>query len=102
MLAARMHAYKEPLVVEEIKVPEVSPEEVLVRVGGAGMCRSDVQLVDGYFAEALKPKLPITLGHEIAGLVAELGDRVPRSAQFAISDQVVVAAGWGDGTCKPQ
>src|SRR5215471_1094285 len=100
MLAARMHEYHKPLVLEDIKVPEISPEEVLVRVGGAGMCRSDVQLVDGYFAEALKPKLPITPGHEIAGLVAVLGDRVPASAQLAIGDQVVVAAGWGDGICR--
>ena len=100
MLAARMHAYKQPLVIEEVKIPEISPDEVLVRVGGAGMCRSDVQLVDGYFAEALKQELPITPGHEIAGLVAALGDRVPTSAQLAIGDQVVVAAGWGDGICR--
>src|SRR5262249_29234060 len=39
------------------------------------MCRSDVQLVDGYFAEALNPEFPITSGHEIARLVAALGDR---------------------------
>lgn len=100
MLAARMHGYKQPLVVEEIKIPEISPDEVLVCVGGAGMCRSDVQLVDGYFAEVLKPQLPITPGHEIAGLVAALGERVPASALLAIGDQVVVAAGWGDGTCR--
>jgi alcohol dehydrogenase, propanol-preferring len=100
MLAARMYGYKKPLVLEDIKVPEISADEVLVRVGGAGMCRSDVQLVDGYFAEALQMKFPITPGHEIAGLVEALGDRVPESAQLAIGDQVVVAAGWGDGTCR--
>ena len=100
MLAARMHSYKKPLVIEEIEDPEISPDEVLVRVGGAGMCRSDVQLVDGYFADALKPNLPITPGHEIAGLVAAVGDHVPTSAQLAIGDQVVVAAGWGDGICR--
>jgi alcohol dehydrogenase, propanol-preferring len=100
MQAARMYAYKQPLVLEDIRVPEISPDEVLVRVGGAGMCRSDVQLVDGYFAQALEPVLPITLGHEIAGLVTALGDRVPASAQLAIGDQVVVAAGWGDGICR--
>jgi alcohol dehydrogenase, propanol-preferring len=65
MVAARMHGYKQPLVIEEVKIPETLPDEVLVRVGGAGMCRSNVQLVDGYFVEALKPKLPITPGHEI-------------------------------------
>lgn len=100
MLAARMHGYNTPLVLEDIKVPEILPDQVLVSVGGAGMCRSDVQLIDGYFAEALHTKFPITPGHEIAGLVAALGDRVPASAQLAIGDQVVVAAGWGDGICR--
>lgn len=100
MLAARMHDYKKPLVLEDIKVPDILSDQVLVKVGGAGMCRSDVQLVDGYFAGALKLKFPITPGHEIAGLVAALGGRVPESTQLAIGDQVVVAAGWGDGICR--
>src|SRR6516165_11373976 len=100
MLAARMHGYKQPLVLEEIEIPNILPDQVLVRVGGAGMCRSDVQLVDGYFAEALKVSFPITPGHEIAGLVAAVGKQVPQSAQLAIGDQVVVATGWGDGTCR--
>ena len=69
MLAARMHGYKQPLVLDEIKTPEISPDQVLVRVGGCGMCRSDVQLIDGWFPEALIRSFPITPGHEIAGLV---------------------------------
>jgi alcohol dehydrogenase, propanol-preferring len=93
MLAARMHGYRQPLVLEEVNIPEISSDQVLVRVGGAGMCRSDVQLIDGYFQEALKPKFPITPGHEIAGLVEALGERVPETAQLAVGDQVVVSAG---------
>jgi propanol-preferring alcohol dehydrogenase len=100
MRAARMHGYKQPLVLEDIKVPELAPDQVMVRVGGAGMCRSDVQLIDGYFEVALKPAFPITPGHEIAGLITSLGDEVPQSAQLAIGDQVVVSPGWGDGTCR--
>ena len=100
MLAARMHGYKQQLVLEDIKIPTILPDQVLVRVGGAGMCRSDVQLVDGYFEVALKVSFPITPGHEIAGLVAAVGERVPESAHLAVGDQVVVAAGWGDGTCR--
>jgi alcohol dehydrogenase, propanol-preferring len=100
MLAARMHGYRQPLVLEEIDIPEISSDQVLVRVGGAGMCRSDVQLIDGYFQDAIKPKFPITPGHEIAGLVEAFGDRVPETAQLAVGDQVVVSAGWGDGTCR--
>jgi D-arabinose 1-dehydrogenase-like Zn-dependent alcohol dehydrogenase len=46
MLAARMHGYKRPLVLEEVNIPEISSDQVLVRIGGAGMCRSDVQLSD--------------------------------------------------------
>jgi propanol-preferring alcohol dehydrogenase len=100
MLAARMHEYHKPLVLEDIKVPEILPEQALVRVGGSGMCRSDVQLIDGYFSEGLKMNFPITPGHEIAGLVAAIGDRAPQTAQLAIGDQVVVATGWGDGICR--
>lgn len=100
MLAARMHAYKQPLVLEDIRIPEIAPDQVLVRVGGAGMCRSDVQLIDGYFESALHSTFPLTPGHEIAGLVSAIGDRVPESAKLAVGDQVVVATGWGDGICR--
>ncbi|WP_255551507.1 NAD(P)-dependent alcohol dehydrogenase [Granulicella sp. dw_53] len=95
-----MHNYKQPLVLEEVKIPEISPDQVLVRVGGAGMCRSDVQLIDGYFREAVELKFPITPGHEIAGLVEAIGDRVPEMAHLAVGDQVAVSAGWGDGICR--
>jgi propanol-preferring alcohol dehydrogenase len=100
MLAARMHGYKQPLIIEDVKVPEILPDQALVRIGGVGMCRSDVQLIDGYFADALKVTFPITPGHEIAGLITAIGDRVPEGARLAIGDQVVVAAGWGDGICR--
>src|SRR5262244_276747 len=98
MLAARMYGYNKPLVLEDIKVPEILPNQVLVKVGGAGMCRSDVQLIDGYFP--LRFDFPITQGHEISGSVAALGDEVPETAQLAVGDHVVVAPGWGDGTCR--
>src|SRR5215831_4711631 len=100
MLAARMYGYKQPLVLEEIETPDISPTQVLVRVGGAGMCRSDVQLIDGYFQDAIKPAFPITPGHEIAGSVEAVGSNVPETAKLAVGDQVVVAAGWGDGICR--
>ena len=100
MRAARMYAYKQPLVLEEIETPNISLTQVLVRVGGAGMCRSDVQLIDGYFQDAIKPTFPITPGHEIAGSVEAVGSNVPETAKLAVGDQVVVAAGWGDGICR--
>ena len=45
MRAARMHGYHEPLRLEEIPVPDVGPDEVLIKVAAAGMCRSDFQQI---------------------------------------------------------
>jgi alcohol dehydrogenase, propanol-preferring len=49
MRAARMYGYQQPLRIEEVPVPDIEPDEILVKVAAAGMCRSDYQLVDGYF-----------------------------------------------------
>ncbi|MEU7768738.1 NAD(P)-dependent alcohol dehydrogenase [Nocardia sp. NPDC049190] len=100
MRAARMHGYKEPLRLEEIPVPDFGPEEVLVKVGGAGVCRSDFQMIDGYFADSLTLEFPVTPGHEIAGWVDGIGAEVPKSAGLAEGDQVVVESCWGDGVCR--
>jgi propanol-preferring alcohol dehydrogenase len=100
MRAARMYGYKQPLVLEDVKRPEISADQVLVRVEAAGMCRTDFQLVDGYFKEGFNLAFPATPGHEIAGSVEELGAGVPPGANLAIGDQVIVVGGWGDGTCR--
>ncbi len=47
MRAARMYGYHEPLRLEEISVPDIGSDEVLIKVAAAGMCSSDFQLVDG-------------------------------------------------------
>lgn len=100
MRAARMYGYKQPLRLEEIDVPAPAPEEVLVRVGGAGMCRTDFQLVDGYFDNGLDMDFPITPGHEVAGWVDGVGSAVPKAAGLSEGDQVVVFGSWGDGSCR--
>lgn len=53
MLAARMYEHKQPLVLEDIKIPEITPDQVLVRVGAAGLRRSEARLIDGYLRSAL-------------------------------------------------
>src|SRR5262249_4750010 len=65
-----------------------------------GMCRSDVQLIDGYFRPYADIPTPITPGHEITGVIHRMGDLVRRAAGLAEGDHVVVAPGWGDGTCR--
>jgi alcohol dehydrogenase, propanol-preferring len=52
MRAARMHAYNEPLRLEEIPVPDIGPGEVPTKVAAAGMCRSGFQQIEGYSREA--------------------------------------------------
>jgi propanol-preferring alcohol dehydrogenase len=64
------------------------------------MCRSDVQLVDGYFRKYADIPTPITPGHEITGVVYKFGGLVPKSSGLEEGDHVVVAPGWGDGTCR--
>lgn len=100
MLAVRMHEYNKPLVLEEVPVPDIKPDEILVKVTAAGMCRTDVQLLDGYFLKYANLPLPLTPGHEIAGIVHKIGSLVSGSAGFEIGDQVVVVGGWGDGICR--
>jgi alcohol dehydrogenase, propanol-preferring len=82
--AARMYGYNEPLRLEEIPVPDIGTDEVLIKVA-AGMCRSDFQLMNGCFREGLPVSFPITPGHEVAGTIAAVGADVPQSARLAVS-----------------
>lgn len=100
MRAARMYGYHQPLRLEDIPIPDPGPDDVLVKVGGAGMCRTDFQLVDGYFREGLKLEFPATPGHEIAGWIAGVGRNVPKAAGITDGDLIVVDGGWGDETCR--
>ena len=67
MRAARMYGYKQPLVLEDVTVPDMAADEVLIKVTAAGMCRTDAQLLDGYFKDYHPLTFPMTPGHEIAG-----------------------------------
>jgi propanol-preferring alcohol dehydrogenase len=100
MKAARMHEYGKALILEDIPIPNIQPDEILVNVKACGMCRSDVQLIDGYFRKYADIPTPITLGHEITGVVSKIGSIVPKASRFGEGDHVVVAPGWGDGTCR--
>ena len=58
MQAARMYGYKEPLRIDEVPVPKPGPDEILLKVAACGMCRSDYQLVDGYFKGPFPVEFP--------------------------------------------
>jgi NAD+-dependent secondary alcohol dehydrogenase Adh1 len=98
MKAVRLHAYHELPVVEEVPEPTVTgPFDVLVRVGGAGVCRTDLHIVEGQWAEAMDPPLPYTLGHENAGWVAEVGSAV---SSVAVGDTVILHPTPTCGLCR--
>jgi alcohol dehydrogenase, propanol-preferring len=78
----------------EVPVPEPGPGQVLVKVGGAGACHSDLHLMEA--PPDRLPRLPFTIGHENAGWVEKLG---PGASGFAPGDPVIVYGPWGCGTC---
>ncbi|MFH5824674.1 zinc-binding dehydrogenase [Georgenia sp. AZ-5] len=73
------------LVLAEVPEPEAGPGEVLIAVKAAGLCHSDIGIVDGHLPLSLLGKLPITLGHEVAGEIVEVGEGAER---FAPGDRV--------------
>lgn len=73
MKAARLHRVGERLSIDAVEMPKVEPSEVLVDIKASGICHSDLNYRNGVVPVA---KLPIIMGHEIAGMVAETGDRV--------------------------
>ena len=85
MKAARFYA-PEKIVLEDIDTPQISPEEILVRVKAALTCGTDVKT---YKRGHPKVRPPITLGHEFAGIVAEVGKKV--SDRFVVGDKVAAA-----------
>lgn len=93
MKAARLKHFDQPLAIEEIPVPEPGPREVLVRVAACGVCGSDLTIIHG----GLKTALPLTLGHEIAGTVAEVG---VDSRGLSVGSRVVVFIARGCGECQ--
>ncbi|MDF3142290.1 MULTISPECIES: zinc-binding dehydrogenase [unclassified Streptomyces] len=91
MRAARLHLPTHTLTIEEVPRPTPGPGHVLIEVAAAGVCMSDVHLIDGTLGRP--PHLQgdtVTVGHEVSGTIAELGDDV---TQFTLGQRVVLQAG---------
>src|SRR5262249_33329541 len=67
--AAVLHAAQTPLSIETVTAGELRPSDVLVRIRAAGLCHTDLEVIDG----SLRYPLPIVLGHEAAGVVEQVG-----------------------------
>ncbi|PSN65732.1 GroES-like protein [Corynespora cassiicola Philippines] len=86
MNAFRFSDISTGLELQTVPIPEPSPSEALIRVEAAGLCHSDTHVLHGGGAAWMR-KLPITLGHEIAGTITKLGG----PSTFNIGDRVAVA-----------
>ena len=83
MKAAVLHAYdenlsgKEFVTYEDVADPKISqPSDVIIRIGGAGVCRTDLHIVEGIWRSKVEVNLPYIMGHENAGWVEEVGQGV--------------------------
>ena len=98
MKAVRLSHYHEYPKVEEMAEPGISgPYDVIVRIGGAGLCRTDLHIIEGQWAEKSGVTLPYTLGHENAGWVQEIGSAV---SNVAVGDTVIVHPLVTCGFCR--
>jgi propanol-preferring alcohol dehydrogenase len=96
MQAFRLLAPQKPPELREVPVPEPGPGEVLIKVGGAGACHSDLHIMDAPARPGKEGIYPFTLGHENAGWVEKLG---PGATGFSVGDAVLVYGPWGCGLC---
>ena len=98
MKAVRLHAYHQQPVVEEVPDPAIKgPLDVIVKIGGAGVCRTDLHIIDGQWEAAMDPDLPYTIGHENAGWVQEIGSAV---TNVKVGDTVILHPTPTCGLCR--
>ena len=98
MKAVRLHDYHKPPVVEDVPEPSISgPLDVIVKIGGAGVCRTDLHIIEGQWADRSGVALPYTLGHENAGWVHAVGDGV---TNVAPGDTVILHPAPSCGLCR--
>jgi NAD+-dependent secondary alcohol dehydrogenase Adh1 len=98
MKAVRVHAYGQRPSVDDVPEPTVSgPWDVLVEIGAAGLCRTDLHVIEGQWADKARVALPYVLGHENAGWVRETAGAV---TNVAPGDAVILHPHVTCGLCR--
>ncbi len=88
MKAVRLHKFHTQPVIDDVPEPTISgPLDVIVKIGGAGVCRTDLHIIEGQWDAAMATPLPYILGHENAGWVHEIGSAV---TNVAVGDTVIL------------
>ena len=98
MKAVQVVGYGEKLAMTDLPEPEITgPHDVIVRIGGAGVCRTDLHILEGQWAEKSQVTLPYTIGHENAGWVHAVGSAVTNVHE---GDTVIVHPLVTCGLCR--
>src|SRR6266446_1670513 len=98
MKAVRLHKFHTQPVIDEVPEPVISgPLDVIVKIGGAGVCRTDLHIIEGQWDERMHTPLPYILGHENAGWVHEIGSAV---TNVAVGDTVILHPTPTCGLCR--
>jgi propanol-preferring alcohol dehydrogenase len=97
MKALRLTDWKTDPELVEVPKPTPGPGEVVVKIGGAGACHSDLHLMRDFEPGMMPWKVPFTLGHENAGWVDSVGDGVTTVSE---GNAVAVYGAWGCGKCS--
>lgn len=88
MKAVRVHEYDRQPTLDEVPNPVIKgPLDVIIKVGGAGVCRTDLHIIEGQWQGKSDVALPYTIGHENAGTVTEIGSAV---TNVAVGDSVIL------------
>src|SRR5215471_6403368 len=90
--AAVLHQARMPLTLERVSAAPLAANDVLVRVRAAGLCHTDLEVIDG----SLRYPMPIVLGHEAAGVIEEVG---PAVTQVHKGDHVILSWNPHCGHC---
>ncbi|MEV4150940.1 NAD(P)-dependent alcohol dehydrogenase [Amycolatopsis sp. NPDC049691] len=98
MKAVQVTGYHRNLEARDVEEPKITgPLDVVVRVGAAGVCRTDLHILEGQWAEKSGVTLPYTIGHENAGWVHAVGDAV---TNVAVGDKVILHPLMTCGLCR--
>jgi D-arabinose 1-dehydrogenase-like Zn-dependent alcohol dehydrogenase len=93
MKAAVLYEARQPLIIEELYMPEVGDDDVLIKVASCGVCHTDLKVVEG--RNRFTP--PTILGHEVAGAVEQIG---VRCSDFKVGDRVIIGMRYKCGRCR--
>ena len=93
MKAAILYQARQPLRIEELEMPEVGGDDVLIKVASCGICHTDLKVAEG--RNRFTP--PTVLGHEVAGTVEQVG---AHCKEFRVGDRVIIGMRYKCGRCR--